>query len=395
MPTPGATRSTVGASVEDDATRPLWVDAPTVSTWGYAAGDPFGLPSRPPLPAAATTSEPDLNANITASSSRGSASSPPKLRLITPGPSRAASAMPWMAAPSLRTPNGLASQTRKIASGYTPTIPTPLFGAATTELTSVPWSSSSSPTVCRFIKIVFGREANSGCVMSMPESTTVTGFPGPGGSTRSAPIAARHHSLGTSGSVGCSPPLVLTSSRSGCATTTAPAARSRASVRASTRQMCSSGTSSRAPARRARSLPAPGFSCARSARAGAALASRTTVTISRRRAKAPTVVAAPRFAGSWRPGPRGYTHGHEPPRRARRVRGRARDPPEEGVHGGLRALPLLRPHAGRHVSLQPPRPRSGVPAELPVLPPAHGGRLGLGQEPTDADHPARGGVDVE
>src|SRR3954464_7599690 len=274
-------------------------------------------------------------------------------------------------------------------------MPTPFFGAAITELTSVPCSSSTSPTVCRFIKIVFAREANSGCVMSMPESTIVTGFPGPGASTRSAPIAARPHSLGTSGSVGCSAALVLTRSRSGCATTTAPAARSRASVRASTRPMCSSGTSPRAPARRARSVPAPGFSCARSARAGAALASRTTVTISRRLAKAPTVVAVPRSAGSWRPRPRGYTQRHEPPRRARRVRGRTRDPPEEGVHGGLRALPLLRPHAGRHLSLQPPRPRAGVPAELPVLPSADGGRLGLGQEPAHADHPARRGVDVQ
>src|SRR3954454_23174953 len=176
-------------------------------------------------------------------------------------------------------------------------MPTPLFGAATTELTSVPCSSSTSPTVCRFIKIVFGREANSGCVMSMPESTIVTGFPGPGASTRSAPIAARHHSLGTSGSVACCAALDLPSSRSGCATTTAPAARSRASVRASTRQICSSGRSSSPPACRARSLPAPGFSCARSALAGAALASRTTVTISRRLAKAPTVVAVPTLRG--------------------------------------------------------------------------------------------------
>ena len=138
MLTPGAARSTVGAIVENDATRPLWFVAPTVRTCGYAAGYPLGLPSSPSLPPAATTSEPERYANITASSSSGSSSSPPKLRLITPGPSRAASAMPWIAAPSFRIPNGLASQMCSTASGYTPTTPMPLFGAPITDATSVP-----------------------------------------------------------------------------------------------------------------------------------------------------------------------------------------------------------------------------------------------------------------
>ena len=44
---------------------------------------------------------------------------------------------------------------------------------------------------------MFGRVANSGCAMSSPLSTTVTGLPGPGGSTRSAPTRASHHSCGS------------------------------------------------------------------------------------------------------------------------------------------------------------------------------------------------------
>ena len=41
---------------------------------------------------------------------------------------------------------------------------------------------------------------NSGWLTSMPVSTIVTGFPGPGGVSASTPTAARHHSLGTRGS---------------------------------------------------------------------------------------------------------------------------------------------------------------------------------------------------
>ena len=41
---------------------------------------------------------------------------------------------------------------------------------------------------------------------------------------------------------------------------------------------------------------------------------------------------------------------------------------QEGVHGGLRALPLLRADAGRDVPLQPARPPVRPAAELPVLP---------------------------
>ena len=43
----------------------------------------------------------------------------------------------------------------------------------------------------------------------------MTGFPGPGGSTRSAPMTGRHHSVGTSGSVASVAARVFTSRRSG------------------------------------------------------------------------------------------------------------------------------------------------------------------------------------
>jgi hypothetical protein len=58
----------------------------------------------------------------------------------------------------------------------------------------------------------------------------------------------------------------------------------------------------------------------------------------------------------------GWTHrprarlSHEPPRRARRVRGRSRATAAEGVLGRLRPVPLLRPHAGRDLPLQQARP---------------------------------------
>ena len=67
---------------------------------------------------------------------------------------------------------------------------------------------------------------------------------------------------------------------------------------------------------------------------------------------------------------------------------------EAGVHGRLPALPLLRPHAGRDLPVQQARPQGRAAGELPVLPRADGGRLGVGQEPADADHPARRGLHV-
>ena len=64
----------------------------------------------------------------------------------------------------------------------------------------------------------------------MPESTIVTAFPGGGGVSVSTPIAARHHSVGTSGS-----PKSFTASepatRFGVLSRSAPRARSAGTTR--------------------------------------------------------------------------------------------------------------------------------------------------------------------
>ena len=57
------------------------------------------------------------------------------------------------------------------------------------------------------------------------------------------------------------------------------------------------------------------------------------------------------------------------------------------VRDRLRALPVLRAHAGGDVPLQRLEPADRPPAVLPPDPPRDGGRLGVGQEPADADHP--------
>ena len=95
-----------------------------------------------------------------------------------------------------------------------------------------------------------------------------------------------------------------------------------------------------------------------------------------------------RHGAAWRTCWRSYNPRHESPRRARRLRGRARAAAEAGVQRGLLALPLLRPHPGRHVSLQQARHAVRAAAGVPVLPAEDGGRVGLGQEPADADDPA-------
>ena len=86
---------------------------------------------------------------------------------------------------------------------------------------------------------------------------------------------------------------------------------------------------------------------------------------------------------------------HVAPRRARRVRGRARAPLKKEYTAVFGAVPLLRADPGRDVPLQQARPAVRAAAELPVLPPEDGGRLGLGQEPPDPDHPARRGLHLE
>jgi hypothetical protein len=55
----------------------------------------------------------------------------------------------------------------------------------------------------------------------------------------------------------------------------------------------------------------------------------------------------------------------------------------------------LRSDSGRDVPLQQARSRPDLAAELSVLPPEDGGRLGLGQEQANPHHPARRGLDLE
>src|SRR6266542_4133120 len=90
--------------------------------------------------------------------------------------------------------------------------------------------------------------------MSIPESTTVTGFPGPGGFDESAPTAARHHCIGTSGSPD-STWAVIRSRPSGRLNPITPARRRVGSAAVGTRQIRSSRASSIPPALRARAAP--------------------------------------------------------------------------------------------------------------------------------------------
>ena len=59
--------------------------------------------------------------------------------------------------------------------------PTPFTGAPMTRGDAVPCSPPSGAGSCAFSASVFARPANSGWVKSRPESTIVTGLPGPGG----------------------------------------------------------------------------------------------------------------------------------------------------------------------------------------------------------------------
>ena len=93
-------------------------------------------------------------------------------------------------------------------------------------------------------------------------------------------------------------------------------------------------------------------------------------------------------AGLYRNSYAGYNPQREPPRRARRIRSRARARHQAGIQRGLFALPLLRAHPGRDLPVQQARyaiPATGV---VPALPRQDGGRLGLGQEPPHPHDPA-------
>ena len=82
-----------------------------------------------------------------------------------------------------------------------PTVPTSLAGAPMSDATAVPWTPPSGAGSCALRVTMLVRPANSGCATSTPESTIVIGLPGPGGVRPATPIAARHHSVPTSGSV--------------------------------------------------------------------------------------------------------------------------------------------------------------------------------------------------
>ena len=118
MSTPGAERSTLCPTVENDATRSFSSVAATVKTCGHEAGNVAGLPESPLFPAAATTRQPLCTAVRMASWSSGSGVVLPKLRLITPGQRFAAVRIPPIAELFViprRSP--LASQTWSVALG--------------------------------------------------------------------------------------------------------------------------------------------------------------------------------------------------------------------------------------------------------------------------------------
>ena len=86
------------------------------------------------------------------------------------------------------------------------------------------------PAPAAFSVSVLARPRNSGCATSMPESTIVTGRPAGGGVSVSTPTAARHHSVGTSGSAKSSTARVP-ASRFGALSRRAPRARRRGTTR--------------------------------------------------------------------------------------------------------------------------------------------------------------------
>ena len=73
-------------------------------------------------------------------------------------------------------------------------MPTPFSGAPIERGDGGPVHAAERLRLLRVQREEIRRAANSGCVSSTPESTIVTGFPGPGGARPATPIAARHHS---------------------------------------------------------------------------------------------------------------------------------------------------------------------------------------------------------
>ncbi len=185
----------VGRAAREKGGPARLVDGTDGEHMGRLAGYSSGLPPVRLLPAAATTSEPELTVTATIASSSGFCTGEPRLRLMTPGPFLIAASRPSTTSPTVMpVPSGLASQAWSVACGYTPTRPRPFAGAPTTEATAVPCSSERAVVLWGFSARVAGRVANSSCVRSTPVSITVTGFPGPGGSARSRPTDEIHHS---------------------------------------------------------------------------------------------------------------------------------------------------------------------------------------------------------
>ena len=99
------------------------------------------------------------------------------------------------------------------------------------DATAVPWTPPSGAGSCALSVTMLERPANSGWATSTPESTIVIGLPGPGGVSPATPIAARHHSVSTRGSVK-SVTLMVPATVSGVVNRRAWQARSRGSTRA-------------------------------------------------------------------------------------------------------------------------------------------------------------------
>ena len=196
MSVAGAARSLAGDLLEKPANRARLVGAgdgqDVRQGWPERSG---GCPCRRSLPTAATTSDPLPKAAFTRSW-RIWLRATPRLRLITLGPAAdggVEAGRPrrrWSARPAGRRhprsgarPAGRRRRPRR-RSRAPPRRSRPRFRAG---------GRRSAASTCGFSGSVSGRVANSGWVRSSPESITVTGLPGPGGSTRSAPITCTHH----------------------------------------------------------------------------------------------------------------------------------------------------------------------------------------------------------
>ena len=132
----------------------------------------------------------------------GFRTSEPRLRFTTPGPWWIAALRPRMTSPAvIPMPGGSRPRGRGSPGDRRPRLPRPFIGAAATDATAVPCSSSCPDVLCRFSGVVNGRPANSSCVRSTPVSMIVSGFPGPGGTAPFARTNGIHQSVPSGGHV--------------------------------------------------------------------------------------------------------------------------------------------------------------------------------------------------